>query len=395
MVGGGFLVFIVAFAVCAGTLGALFISGEELRILGRPGERRPRVQPNLANQPGGAQREEALEGEGSDDEPSLEEDEEEEEDEEDDDDAEAADPEAARESRVEVMKFLEGSLEGIAENGHTLDSFTKFGCHLFLAGACEIAAQKAGLSHQQMFDILEGAVEILGTKKKTAEQFSEKYEEYLLEPKYTRMFKSGRDAMQRFFQGAGDANTLLTKAVERWKKAGDDDEDKQTGPTTVMFTDIVGSTRMNQTRGDEVAQIIVRKHNDIVRGALDRFDGLEIKHTGDGIMASFKNTVNAVESCIDMQRNCASHNASDPEHALEICIGLNAGEPIAEDGDLFGATVQLAARICDKAAGGQILTASVIRELCAGKMHTFQKGSEYEMKGIDGLVPTYLVPWEE
>ena len=272
---------------------------------------------------------------------------------------------------------------------------TKFGCHLFLAGACEIAAQNAGLNHDQMFDILEGGVEILGTKKETAEQFSDKYEEYLLEPKYTRMFKSGRDAMQRYFQGGGDATTLLTAAVERWKQPGTEDEEQNTGPTTVMFTDIVGSTRMNQTLGDEVAQVVVRKHNEIVRGALGRHEGLEIKHTGDGIMASLKNTVNAVESCIEMQRNVAAHNAADADHPLDICIGLNAGEPIAEDGDLFGATVQLAAHICNKASGGQILTAGVVRELCAGKMLTFNKGSEYEMKGVEGLVPTFEVPWED
>ena len=199
--------------------------------------------------------------------------------------------------------------------------------------------------------------------------------------------------MQRFFQGGGDATELLTKAVERWKEAGTDEEDQNTGPTTVMF--IVGSTRMNQTLGDEVAQVVVRKHNEIVRGALDKHEGLEIKHTGDGIMASFKNTVNAVESCIEMQRNVAAHNAADAAHPLHICIGLNAGEPIAEDGDLFGATVQLAARICDKASGCQILTAGVVRELCAGKLLTFKKGSEYEMKGVEGLVPTFEVPWDE
>ena len=385
MVGGTFLVFIIAFVVCAGTLGALFFTGAELRILGRPGQARPSAQPTMSTPAATETSEDDDAGDEPEDDSAGDD---------DDDEEDGADAEAVRDSRVQVMKFLEGSLQSIAENGHGLDGFTRFGCHLFLAGACEIAAQKSGLNHQQMFDILEGGVEILGTKKETAEQFSEKYEEYLLEPKYTRMFKSGRDAMQRFFQGGDDATTLLTKAVERWKQTGAEEEEQNTGPTTVMFTDIVGSTRMNQTLGDEVAQVVVRKHNEIVRGALDRHDGLEIKHTGDGIMASFKNTVNAVESCIEIQRNTATHNVEDPSHPLEICIGLNAGEPIAEDGDLFGATVQLAARICDKASGGQILTAGVVRELCAGKMLTFKKGSEYEMKGVEGLVPTFEVPWE-
>ena len=287
MVGGTFLVFIIVFVVCAGTLGALFFTGAELRILGRPGQARPSAQPTMSTPAATETSEDDDAGDEPEDDSAGDDD--------DEEDGADADADAVRDSRVQVMKFLEGSLQSIAENGHGLDGFTRFGCHLFLAGACEIAAQKSGLNHQQMFDILEGGVEILGTKKETAEQFSEKYEEYLLEPKYTRMFKSGRDAMQRFFQGGGDATTLLTKAVERWKQTGAEEEEQNTGPTTVMFTDIVGSTRMNQTLGDEVAQVVVRKHNEIVRGVLDRHDGLEIKHTGDGIMASFKNTVNAVE----------------------------------------------------------------------------------------------------
>ena len=94
-----------------------------------------------------------------------------------------------------------------------------------------------------------------------------------------------------------------------------------------MFTDIVGSTRMTQTQGDAGAQELVRKHNEIVRGALQAHEGLEIKHTGDGIMASFKNTAKAIDGAVEMQRGFAAHNAENPDHELNIRIGVNAGQP--------------------------------------------------------------------
>ena len=172
-------------------------------------------------------------------------------------------------------------------------------------------------------------------------------------------------------------------------------EEEEKGPTTVMFTDIVGSTRMTQTQGDAGAQELVRKHNEIVRGALQAHEGLEIKHTGDGIMASFKNTAKAIDGAVEMQRGFAAHNAENPDHELNIRIGVNAGQPIHEDGDLFGTTVQLAARICDKADSGQILASNVVREICAGGTIRFEQAGEFAMKGIEEPVPTFQVPWSE
>ena len=361
------LVFVVAFLASALTMGSVVLA-PELRALAQP-----RHPPPPSRSRG--ERPTLLAGGYDAD---------------DAEDADAADPATLHQSRMRMLKFLERSLLDLIADGR-LDSFTRFGCNLYLAGGCEIVAHSAGLSHKQMEVILAGGVRVLGTNGDTAARFSAKYDEYLLEPKYVRMFKAGRDAMERFLAAeADDAAAALAKALERWnKRAGDDDEPH--GPTTVMFTDIVGSTRMNQTLGDATAQLVVRAHNEIVRAALDRYEGTEVKHPGDGIMAAFKNTANAVEACIDMQRACAAHNAADPVHPLEFCIGLNAGEPIAEDGDLFGATVQLAARICDKAQGGQILVSGVVRELCSGKLIRFRKGSEYEMKGIEDLVLTFEV----
>ena len=76
-------------------------------------------------------------------------------------------------------------------------------------------------------------------------------------------------------------------------------------------------------------------------------------------------------------------------------IGLNAGEPIAEDEDLFGTAVNLAARIAAKAEGGEILVADVVRQLVAGKEFLFNDRGDTEMRGFEDPVRVYEVRWRE
>jgi adenylate cyclase len=84
----------------------------------------------------------------------------------------------------------------------------------------------------------------------------------------------------------------------------------------------------------------VRTHNRIVRAALTTYHGKEVKHTGDGIMASFSSVANSVGASIYIQRKVAERNATNPAAPLGVKIGINAGEPIVEEDDRFGTTVQ-------------------------------------------------------
>ena len=160
-----------------------------------------------------------------------------------------------------------------------------------------------------------------------------------------------------------------------------------------MFTDIVGSTDMTQTHGDAAAQEVVRTHNRIVRSALTSFQGREVKHTGDGIMASFANTANAVEAAISIQQKVAADNATNPTVPLGVKIGINAGEPIVEDDDLFGTTVQLAARIVDKASREQIFVSEVVKAICQGKSFDFVNRGAREMKGFKDPIVLFEATW--
>ncbi len=107
----------------------------------------------------------------------------------------------------------------------------------------------------------------------------------------------------------------ITNAIQEFIGAAPS-EDVSTAPSgvvTILFTDMEGSTRLTQRLGDAKAQEVLHTHNTIVRESLKTHDGSEIKHTGDGIMASFASPQRALESAITIQRAFANHNAGNPD----------------------------------------------------------------------------------
>lgn len=293
-----------------------------------------------------------------------------------------------------MLRFLGRTLEQVATTQKKLDSYTKFGLNLFLAGACEIMCQKRDLDAATRTRLLAEGVQALGFKADHAAGFAGNYESYLLQDaRYMQMFQAGRNAMNTYFSDEDEGLKHLTAAIADWSKPKPREEASQV--VTVMFTDMVGSTALTQTRGQQVAQQVVRAHNRIVRQALTRFHGREIKHTGDGIMASFAQASSAVDAAIQIQKDTLAHCRDYPDLPLQLKIGLNAGEPIAEDGDLFGSTVQLSARITDKAKANEIFVPDSVRLLCAGKNYRFVSRGGYAMKGFEGDITLYEVVWDE
>ena len=167
------------------------------------------------------------------------------------------------------------------------------------------------------------------------------------------------------------------------------------GFATILFTDMEGSTTLTEKLGDAAAQEVRHAHNDIVRSALSDNGGSEIKHTGDGIMASFSTASSALDAAIAIQRGVAAHKQEHPDSPLGVYVGLNAGEPIAEDDDLFGTSINLAARICDHAEAGQIIAANVVRELAAGKDFLLSDLGETELRGFEDPVKLWELSWQD
>jgi class 3 adenylate cyclase len=162
---------------------------------------------------------------------------------------------------------------------------------------------------------------------------------------------------------------------------------------TFLFTDIVDSTDLTQQVGDAKAIEIIRKHNKIVRDNIILNEGKEVKHTGDGIMASFVSAFKAVNCAREIQKNLKKLRDENPGYPLHVRIGLNTGEPVTEGGDFFGVTVQMAARICNKAESNQVLVSNIVKELCMGKTLNFVDRGPMELKGFSSPISVYEVDW--
>lgn len=163
----------------------------------------------------------------------------------------------------------------------------------------------------------------------------------------------------------------------------------------IVFTDICGSVELTHQLGDDGQMQIVREHDAIVRRELSAKGGREVKHTGDGVMAAFTSITAAVSFAAAVQH--ALHTRNQVETVpLNVSIGISAGEPLTDDNDdLFGAAVQLAARLCATAAPGEVTVSVAVRELCIGKPFRFEDRGLLTLKGMPEPTQAYTLAWSE
>ena len=167
------------------------------------------------------------------------------------------------------------------------------------------------------------------------------------------------------------------------------------GIRTVLFTDIVESTSLTQRIGDHAAMEIIGFHDTVVRNALTVTQGREIKHTGDGIMASFTEADAAVVCAARIQTDLVAQSFERGGSGLRVRIGAAAGEPVEHHNDLFGSTVQLAARLCSVAEPDEVLLSASVIELCNGKemqMAFIDRGT-FALKGFEHPQPASTLDW--
>jgi class 3 adenylate cyclase len=148
--------------------------------------------------------------------------------------------------------------------------------------------------------------------------------------------------------------------------------------------------------GDEKAMHLLRVHNAMTREALRANNGREVKTTGDGFLLSFVNAADALDCAIAIQEAFKDYNERHPEEKLFVRIGVAAGEPIEEKGDLYGAAVNLASRICDRAKAGGVLIAQIVHDEIKDEKQNleFAPGGKLTLKGFDQPVDVYEVLWD-
>jgi len=188
----------------------------------------------------------------------------------------------------------------------------------------------------------------------------------------------------------------VTQFMGDWEKsapgiARNENSELDTGLRAIMFTDLVGSTQISTREGDAKALEVLARHDQIVREALSAHAGREVKHTGDGILASFSYISKAVDSAVQIQRQFGEPSQADSDDG-RLRIGISAGEPVDQHDDLYGAVVNLASRICGHANPGQILASSAVRELSVGKPITFADRGPIALKGFDDPVRLFDIP---
>jgi eukaryotic-like serine/threonine-protein kinase len=166
------------------------------------------------------------------------------------------------------------------------------------------------------------------------------------------------------------------------------------GTVTLLFTDIEGSTALNEQVGDRRWIELLRMHNAIVREHVATHGGFEVKSSGDGFMVAFSSARRGLACAVAIQRGLAEHAGKNPDDAVRVRIGLHTGEAIAEAGDFYGRHVNLAARVGAAANGGEILVSGLLHELIASsKEFEFEEGREVQLKGLAGVHRVYPVKW--
>jgi class 3 adenylate cyclase/tetratricopeptide (TPR) repeat protein len=165
---------------------------------------------------------------------------------------------------------------------------------------------------------------------------------------------------------------------------------------TIMLTDVVGSTAMRRSRGDRDADDLLALQAAIVQDQVAAFGGRVRKSLGDGFLISFPSAVAAVRAATGIQRATHEHNAADPHRALEIRIGIHAGQVTERDGDLRGQTVHAAARVVAEAVGGQILTTDEVRKHAEPQVDwSFLDSGLFWLKGFPERWRLYEVSWSD
>jgi class 3 adenylate cyclase len=198
-----------------------------------------------------------------------------------------------------------------------------------------------------------------------------------------RSIRSVQRLRQAFFN-------LLDRRGEPRAASGDGER-----PLALLVTDLEGFTPLVERLGDRRAQTVIREHNALLRACLRVHRGTEVLHTGDGVLASFKEAHDAVQCALAMQAALKARNAGTRGPQLRIRIGLHRGPALIEEDRLFGAAVVAAVRICNDCPPGRILASRAVYASSQGLRLRFESRGCHVLKGFTEQIELFQVRWGE
>jgi adenylate cyclase len=157
------------------------------------------------------------------------------------------------------------------------------------------------------------------------------------------------------------------------------------GRVTIVFSDIEGSTALNERIGDRAWVRLIDRHDKMVGRHVKRHSGYVVKSQGDGFMIAFAQPDQAVGCSLDVQRELAKR-----PNGIRVRIGIHSGKSVRRGDDLFGRNVAMAARVAAAADGGEVLVSESVRD-AVGDTVSFDDGREVELKGFSGTHRLYAV----
>jgi class 3 adenylate cyclase len=182
----------------------------------------------------------------------------------------------------------------------------------------------------------------------------------------------------------GDGQDRLVEEVEEFVTGVRPVQSYERALLTVLFTDIVGSTRLAAEKGDQGWNELLQKHNDIARSEFRRHGGTEVKSTGDGFLASFLGPTPAINCATAIRGRAASLG-------MPIRAGIHTGECNTRAGDLSGLAVHLASRLLGHAGTGDVIVSRTVRDLLVGSEFRFEDRGEIALRDIPGLWQIYAI----
>jgi adenylate cyclase len=210
----------------------------------------------------------------------------------------------------------------------------------------------------------------------------------------TALLSGGREAMKQVWQtatilrkeGFGAAVRSSIEDLADWAEVERPDLARLApdGRVAILFSDIEGSTALNERIGDRAWVRLIERHDTMVGRCVKRHGGHVVKSQGDGFMIAFARPEHAVRCSVDMQRELAKR-----PNGIRVRIGIHAGKSVRRGDDLFGRNVAMAARVAAAADGGEVLVSEAVREAVTDQ--EFDDGRDAELKGFNGTHRLYAV----
>jgi class 3 adenylate cyclase/DNA-binding CsgD family transcriptional regulator len=163
---------------------------------------------------------------------------------------------------------------------------------------------------------------------------------------------------------------------------------------TILFVDLVEAENLTRQLGDNGSIAVVKEYRRIIDQSFKARNGRLVKSNGQCLMGCFRSVVRAVECATQIQQAVREHNVASHSAAIHVRIGLSAGEPVTDHGELFGAVIQLTAKVCAEAEPDTILATSAVRDACVGKDFVFAKRRESSFWDVDEPILLYEVQWQ-